>query len=403
MNDNVIYNRTRMGNDSLEGLKPGVAGISGDEKRVMMLIDGKASVGEITQKLPPSVRAHISEIVTRLSLSRFIAVSGDVAQVAPSRIARENVSSTLQSSQKLNKNMLLLAEIEIERRMELEQDLAECNAKLLTTQTRLDEVKSKLISSSARFQALRKQVLAYKQGMENKIIELRAHVEIITGDRQANRAQRAEIENDLKLMREEFESMQTAVEAKEAALDETLRSQILSAKRAEVEKRKQLKIQADEMVQTHPYYHLLHEMEFFKDFRNSDIAQFLIYSQWRDVKAGEFVVTEGDTEVMFYVTVTGNLAVVKGEKILHIIRDGEPFGEIACLDNDNPVRSASIVARTDCMLLAFNPTYLDEAEVIFRMRVAEAFMRIQAKRLRRAVEVVNNLLADDGGKYEQGS
>jgi len=121
----------------------------------------------------------------------------------------------------------------------------------------------------------------------------------------------------------------------------------------------------------------------------------LIYAQWREVKIGEVVVAEGEDDCMLYVIVTGKLAVMKGKKVLHIFHAGEPFGEIAYLDDENPLRSASIVARTDGLLLVFNPAYLDEAEVIFRMRVAEAFVRIQAKRLRRAVEVVNNLLAEN--------
>lgn len=394
----VIYCRTRLGNDRLAGSKPGVAGISGDEMRVMLLIDGKASVGEIAKKVPPSVHSHLDEIVSRLLISRFIEATNrsamETSLKVSGRISHEDVKTSLMSSQKLNKNMLVLAEIEIERRMELEQDLVDANAKLSATQTLLDEVKTQFEAEADKYQTLKRQVLVYKQGMEAQIVALREHLAKVSSNSQEQQAERVEIENDLKQMRDDFAQMQAAVEEKETALNETLRVRVLQEQRAEEEKRKQIKIQADEMVRTHPYYNLLRRLSFFKDFRNSEIAQFLIYAQWREVKAGEVVVAEGEEEFLFYVIVTGKMAVMKGKKTLHIFHAGEPFGEIAYMDDENPLRSATIVARTEGLLLVFNPAYLDEAEVIFRMRVAEAFVRIQAARLRRAVEMVNNLLAD---------
>ncbi len=394
----MIYCRTRLGKDTLVASKPGAAGISGDEMRVMLLIDGKASVGEITRKLPLSVHSYLDEIFSRLLISRFIEATNkptmEMGLKVSSRISHEEVQASLMSSQKLNKNMLVLAEIEIERRMELEQDLADANAKLLATQTLLDEVKTQFEAEADKYQTLKRQVLVYKQGMEARMIALQEHLAKVSCNRQEQQAERVEIENDLKRMRDDFEQMQAEVEEKKATLNETLRLRVLQEQRAEEEKRKQLKIQADEMVRTHPHYNLLRRLSFFKDFRNSEIAQFLIYAQWREVKAGEVVVAEGEDDFLFYVIVTGKLAVMKGKKTLHIFHAGEPFGEIAYMDDENPLRSASIVARTDGLLLVFNPAYLDEAEVIFRMRVAEAFVRIQAGRLRRAVEMVNNLLAD---------
>ncbi len=402
MNDKKIYCRTRMGEDSLEVTKPGVVGISGDEMRVMMLIDGKCSVAQIAQKLPPSVQSYIGEIFSRLRASRFIAEtdqsSVEASLKAPARVSQENVKASLMSSQKLNKNMLVLAEIEIERRMELEEDLTVAHEQLSATRAALADVQVERDAVTNKYQTLKKQVYAYKQGMEGKIATLQKHIETMLGNRKEVQAARVQVEEDLLRMRDRFAQMEASVIASDEALDETMRLRAFNEKRLEQEKNRQLKIQADEMVQSHPYYHLVRELEFFKDFRNSDIAQFLVYAEWREVKANEIVVAEGEDSFLFYVIVTGKMAVLKGKKMLHVFHAGEPFGEIAYMDDENPLRSASIVARTDCLLLVFNPAYLDEAEMIFRMRVAEAFVRIQAKRLRRAVEVVNNLLEGDVGR-----
>lgn len=402
MNDRKIYARTSHGGASLEGVRPGVAGLSGDEMRVMKLVDGIASVAEIEKMLPPSVRAHMSEIFSRLLASRLIAENGSATMgmhiKVPARVSREDVQITLMSSQKLNKDMLVLAEIEIERRMELEEDFAVAKAELTSARTMLGDVKAQLDAESSKYQMLKQKVLAYKQGMEGRIATLQSHIEKILGSRQAAQAERAQVAEDLELMRNRFAQMEAAVEENEATLDDTLRQRVLQEQRAEEEQRKLMKIQADEMVRTHPHYNLLRKLDFFKDFRNSDIAQFLIYAQWREAKAGEAVVAEGEDDCMFYVIVSGKMMVLKAGRTLHVFHAGEPFGEISYMDDQNTQRSASVVARTDCLLLVFDPAYLDDAEMIFRMRVAEAFVRIQARRLRRAVEVVNNLLVEDKRK-----
>ena len=249
MNNKKIYARTSQGGASLEGVRPGVAGLSGDEMRVMMLIDGKSSVPEIEKMLPPSVRVHMSEIFARLLASRLIAENGSATMEmnikVPTRVSRANVQVSLMSSQKLNKDMLVLAEIEIERRMELEEDLSVVKAELSSAQTMLEDVKAQLDAEASKYQMLKQKVSAYKQGMEGRIATLQSHIETMLGSRQEAQAERAQVAEDLNLMRSRFAQMEAAVEENEAALDDTLRQRVLKEQRAEEEKRKQLKIQAN--------------------------------------------------------------------------------------------------------------------------------------------------------------
>lgn len=396
-----VFARTKLGESGLSGGRGGVTGIAGDEMRVMSLIDGKTSVEAISRKLPPSLQPHVDGIVSRLLVSRFIVEVGRHSpwdeEVATPRISREEVRHSLMSSQKLNKNMLALAEVEIERRMELEQDLSEARELLLSAQTELDEVKAQLAAEAAKYQSLRQQVLVYKEAMQAKMTSLHAHIEKITHTSQARKSECAALEDELKRLRDGWQQMQEESEEKQVLLDATLRQRILQEKFAEEEERKRIKMQADEMVRTHPHYNLLRRLSFFQDFRNSDIAQFLIYAQWREVKAGESVIVEGCDDCMLYLIVTGKLGVLKANRTLHVLNAGEPFGELSYMDEGHPVRNASVVARTDSLLLEFNPAYLDESETVFRMRVAESLVRIQAKRLNRAIDVVNNLLTEDVG------
>lgn len=388
MSDSEIYARTASGNIELESSNGRIAG---DEKRVMLLVDGKSSVGDISKKIPPSVRNHIEEIFKHLLRDRFIEVVGSATVELPikhpGRIPTEKVKEAMVSSQKFNKDMLILAEIEIERRMELEQDLAASQTKLRDTNAQLNTVLTK-------YDTLKEQVLLYKQGMETRIAAQQAHLAALTGRSQDSLAQKDALEQELKVMRNDFQHMQSTIEQKSARLDETVQVRVLQEQQAEVERRRQEKIAADQMFQTHPHFHEIRRVEFFKKFRNSDLAQLLSWAEWREYKAGEVIVTEGQNDITFYVIVAGKLGLLKGKRTIQILQPGEPFGEIAYLSGDEPRRSATVVARTDCSLLLFNPAYLDDAELMIRVLFAEAFMRVQAKRLRTTVEMVGNLLVE---------
>lgn len=384
MSEFHIYARTAAGNAELEGSNGKIAG---DEKRVLVLVDGKSSVAEISQKIPPSVRQYVNEIFVRLLRDRYILVVGEVPGKHPGRIPTEKVKEAMLSSQKFNKDMLLLAEIEIERRMELELDLA-------ASQAKVGEISAQLSTVMGEYATLREQVLLYKQGMEARIAAQQAQLAALSGKTQASQAQKEALEHDLQMMRSDFQHMQSTLAQKTAHLDETVRMRVLQEQQAELERRRQEKIEADQMFQTHPHFHEIRRVDFFKKFRNSDLAQLLSWAEWREYKAGEIIVTEGQADITFYVIVIGKLGLLKGKRTIQILQAGEPFGEIAYLSGDEPRRSATVVARSDCSLLLFNPAYLDDAELMIRVLFAEAFMRVQAKRLRTTVEMVGNLLVE---------
>lgn len=389
MGESRIYSRTAAGNAELES---GSGKIAGDEKRVLLLVDGKSSVADIGKKIPPSVRNHMDEIFRRLLVDRLVAVVGQ-AEIAvppikhPGRIPAEKVKEAMMTSQKFNKDMLILAEIEIERRMELEQDLT-------TAQGKLREVSAQLNTVLSKYDTLREQVLLYKQGMEARIASKQAQIAALSGKTQESQAQKEELEHALKTMRNDFQHMQSTIEQKSARLDETVQVRVLQEQQAEIERRRLEKEEADQMFQTHPHFHEIRRVEFFKKFRNSDLAQLLSWAEWREYKAGEIIVSEGQSDITFYVIVAGKLGLIKGKRTIQILQAGEPFGEIAYLSGDEPRRSATVVARSDCSLLLFNPAYLDDAELMIRVLFAEAFMRVQAKRLRNTVEMVGNLLVE---------
>ncbi|MGZ8257365.1 MAG: cyclic nucleotide-binding domain-containing protein [Gallionella sp.] len=388
MSESKIYARTEIGDTELT---KGNGKIAGDEKRLMLLVDGKTSVEDIAKKVPPSVRKHIDDVFVLLLRARFIKEVGKVEILAPlkhpARIAPEKVQEVMLTSQKFNVNTLALAEIEIERRMELEQELE-------TSQRELAQATQQLSTVSASYETLKEQVTLYKQGMEAKLAAQHEQLAELLNQSKASQAQKTKLQQAFVEMRGDFNQMQTTLQEKNAQMDETVQVRVLLKQQADVEKRKQEKVAAEEKVMQHPRYKEVRNLDFFKNFRNSDLAQLLIWAEWVDVKAGHIVISEGQPDINFYILVSGKVALLKGTKTLSVIATGEPFGEIAFLSGDEPKRTATIKARTDCTLLMFNPAYLDDAELMMRVLVAESFMRIQAKRLRTASEQMSNLLND---------
>ncbi len=388
MSESKIYARTEIGDAELS---KGNGRIAGDEKRLMLLVDGKTSVDDISRKVPPSVRKNVDDVFSLMLRANFIKEVGKVEVLAPlkhpARIAPEKVQEVMLTSQKFNVNTLALAEIEIERRMELEQELE-------IAQSELKKAVQQLGVVTASYTTLKEQVTLYKQGMEAKLAAQHGQLAELLNQSQASQAQKTKLQQAFVEMRSDFNQMQTTLEEKNAQMDEAVQVRVLQKQQAELAKRKQEKVTAEEKVMQHPRYKEVRNLEFFKNFRNSDLAQLLIWAEWREVKAGEVVITEGQADINFYVLVSGKVALLKGKKTLSVIATGEPFGEIAFLSGDEPKRTATIKARTDCTLLMFNPAYLDDAELMMRVLVAESFMRIQAKRLRTASEQMSNLLSD---------
>lgn len=388
MAESKIYARTAAGNTELSQVNGRIAG---DEKRLLVLIDGISCLDAISKKIPPSVACQLDQLSASLLRAGFITQVGKAEVGAslkhPTRISNEKVQEVLMTSQKLNKNMLILAEIEIERRMELEQELAE-------TEQKLQQALSDLAGMSGKYNTLVKQVAVYRQKMEAQIATQQAQLVALSNASQASLAEKERLQQAIVTINSEFQKVQSGMDKKLSSLDDTVQIRVIQQLNADAEKRRREKELADEMVQTHPHFAEIRGLEFFAKFRNSDLAQLLVWAEWLEIKAGEVVIAEGQTDLVFYIAVSGKLNVIKGKKTISILRAGEPFGEMAFLNDDHPTRSATIVARTDCTLLRMNPAYLDDAELMLRVLIAESFMRVQAKRLRTSVEMVGNLLLE---------
>ncbi|PZO38908.1 MAG: protein kinase [Pseudanabaena frigida] len=97
------------------------------------------------------------------------------------------------------------------------------------------------------------------------------------------------------------------------------------------------------------------------------------------VKQGETIFDEGDRGDSFYMIVSGEAEVKKGEKVMTTLATGEVFGEMALL-NSEP-RSATVVAHTDMEVYQLKQEHFDD---VLRKspNIANSLSRALAKRLR---------------------
>lgn len=97
--------------------------------------------------------------------------------------------------------------------------------------------------------------------------------------------------------------------------------------------------------------------------------------------SGQVVFREGDSGDSLYIVADGQVDIILGNQIIETVESGGMIGEFALID-EKP-RSATAVARTDCVLVPVSRQHfltLIQRTPLFALQV----MRIMADRLRRA-------------------
>jgi CRP/FNR family cyclic AMP-dependent transcriptional regulator len=139
------------------------------------------------------------------------------------------------------------------------------------------------------------------------------------------------------------------------------------------------------MAKADPVLDLLASVDLFTELNRKELAMVRDMMKPQSFRAGQNVVTEGDSSARFYLITKGRAAVVVGTKRLRSCGPGDHFGEIAVLDGGP--RSATIVADTDLETLtiapfAFRPLLRANATTTYKLLLAMcARLRETDKRL----------------------
>ncbi|MCP4878635.1 MAG: protein kinase [Gammaproteobacteria bacterium] len=128
----------------------------------------------------------------------------------------------------------------------------------------------------------------------------------------------------------------------------------------------------------------LRYLAFFKDFSDEQITEVVNASEWKEFEKGEIIVTEGEQETAFYIIAKGGVEVVKNDKVVGMMKQGDCFGEIAFLTRQP--RNATIVARTEVSLMSVSTSLMEQASTETQLRYYRIFLENLITRLSQATD-----------------
>ncbi len=117
----------------------------------------------------------------------------------------------------------------------------------------------------------------------------------------------------------------------------------------------------------------LRYLYFFKDFTDNQITEVVNSSDWREFKKGEVIITEGERDTSFFIIAKGSVEVLKKNKVIGVMKQGDCFGEIAFITR-RP-RVATIVAQTDVTLMSVNAPLMEHVPVDTQLQYYKIFLK----------------------------
>jgi CRP-like cAMP-binding protein len=126
--------------------------------------------------------------------------------------------------------------------------------------------------------------------------------------------------------------------------------------------------------------HLLGNVPLFAQLRKRDLRRIAGMAKIARVSAGQFIVREGFSAEAFYVLLTGEATVLRGDAADIGLSRGDFFGELGLLDGED--RTASVVADTDVWAARLpRDSFLDLLD--HQPSIARGLLAAMAERLRR--------------------
>ncbi len=142
--------------------------------------------------------------------------------------------------------------------------------------------------------------------------------------------------------------------------------------------------QVGERIDVQEKWTTLRYLHFFKDFNDEQITEVVNASDWRDYEKGEVIVSEGDKETSFFILAKGGVEVLKKNRVIGTMKQGDCFGEIAFITR-RP-RGATIVARTDVTLMSVSNSLMEQVDPETQIQYYRIFLENLIARLSQTTE-----------------
>jgi serine/threonine protein kinase len=125
-------------------------------------------------------------------------------------------------------------------------------------------------------------------------------------------------------------------------------------------------------------------LKFFENFTDAELREVIRNGQWRNLASGRNIITEGELDDSFFILVTGEVSVWKGETELGVLREGDCFGEMGF--GGQIKRTATIRARGTVDLLVLSATSIERANKDVQLKFHQVFVRTLIERLAKTNE-----------------
>ena len=128
-------------------------------------------------------------------------------------------------------------------------------------------------------------------------------------------------------------------------------------------------------------FNSLRKLDFFRDFRDSELWEVLRGAVWENHSREQSLLLEGDVGHAFFIIVSGQVKVIKDDKLLNVLKDGDCFGEMAYLSGDKARRTASIIVVSEVQLLRIQDVQLEQLSDACQLRFNRQFLKTLIERL----------------------
>ena len=104
-------------------------------------------------------------------------------------------------------------------------------------------------------------------------------------------------------------------------------------------------------------------------------------SSWQSFDPGNEIILEGEIDDTFYVIVSGEVHVRKGDSQVDALKRGDCFGEMGFIAKQE--RTASIIAKTPVTVMQVRSALMERASVNCQLRFHKVFLYTLVGRLSR--------------------
>ena len=140
----------------------------------------------------------------------------------------------------------------------------------------------------------------------------------------------------------------------------------------------------DEQLPGNEKFKLVRSLAFFDDFTEPEIWEVINSSGWLDFTPGCEIIAEGELDTSFYIIISGDVTVFKGDLEVDELHQGDCFGEMGFIARKE--RSATIIAKTGVTTMNVRPSMIERASLNCQLRFHRVFLSALVARLSQATE-----------------